>query len=239
MSEVIKLSQTIVGHAGGEFGKIFFPELTPLHGMCVEPFPQLVGRGNVFQPCVQRGRFFRQTPRPEPIYKDTRAVLERWFVVDAFEPDRHARCILTLNDIRCRQCDFLQVSRSWKVGLRGKYGHFTFVLAAVLIALTLLFACDAEPRKTDAELGLNAQQARGRRVYDARCAECHYAYSKRDLRGPSLHGLFQKKYMTSGIPANDERVIDIIEMGRAKMPGFANKLTVNQIADLVSYLHTL
>ncbi len=134
---------------------------------------------------------------------------------------------------------FLQVSRSRKVGLRGKHGNFTFILAAVLIALTLLFACDAEPRKTDAELGLNPQQAQGRRVYDARCAECHYAYSKRDLRGPSLHGLFQKKYMTSGIPANDERVIDIIEMGRAKMPGFANKLTVNQIADLVSYLHTL
>ncbi len=102
-----------------------------------------------------------------------------------------------------------------------------------------MFACEAEPRKTDAELGLTPQQAGGRRVYDARCAECHYAYSTRDLRGPSLHGLFKKQYMSSGIPANDERVIDIIEMGRAKMPGFQNKLTVNQIADLMAYLHTL
>jgi mono/diheme cytochrome c family protein len=109
----------------------------------------------------------------------------------------------------------------------------------VFVLLAALFGCDAEPRKTDAELGLNAQQARGRRVYGARCAECHYAYSTRNLRGPSLHGLFKKQYMTSGIPANDERVIDIIEMGRAKMPGFQNKLTVDQIADLMSYLHTL
>jgi mono/diheme cytochrome c family protein len=116
-------------------------------------------------------------------------------------------------------------------------GFVPFVL--VLVTLVALFACEAEPRKTDAELGLTPQQARGRRVYDARCAECHYAYSTRDLRGPSLHGLFNKQYMTSGIPTNDERVIDIIEMGRAKMPGFQNKLTVNQIADLMSYLHTL
>ena len=112
-----------------------------------------------------------------------------------------------------------------------------FVSGALVLAT--LMGCEAEPRKTDAELGLNPQQARGRRVYDARCAECHYAYSTRNLRGPSLHGLFKKQYMTSGIPANDERVIDIIEMGRAKMPGFQNKLTVDQIADLMSYLHTL
>ena len=115
----------------------------------------------------------------------------------------------------------------------------SFLLVLILIALTSLAGCEAEPRKSDAELGLTPQQARGRKVYDARCAECHYAYSTRNLRGPSMHGLFQKKYMTSGIPANDERVIDIIEMGRAKMPGFQYKLSVDQVADLVAYLHTL
>jgi mono/diheme cytochrome c family protein len=115
----------------------------------------------------------------------------------------------------------------------------SILVVLILIALTALAGCDAEPRQSDAELGLNAQQVRGRRVYDARCAECHYAYSKRDLRGPSMHRLFKKQFMSSGIPANDERVIDIIELGRAKMPGFQTKLTVDQIADLVAYLHTL
>jgi len=108
-----------------------------------------------------------------------------------------------------------------------------------LTAIAILGSCDAEPRKTDAELGLNPQQAAGRRVYDSRCAECHFAYSKRNLRGPSLNGLFKKQFMSSGIPANDDRVTDIILLGRAKMPGFRNKLTQQQLDDLMAYLHTL
>jgi len=110
---------------------------------------------------------------------------------------------------------------------------------ASLLALLVLVACDAEPRKTDVELGLNPEQAAGRRVYDTRCAECHYAYSKRNLRGPSLNGLFKKQFMTNGIPANDDRVTDIILMGRAKMPAFQNKLTQQQLDSLMAYLHTL
>lgn len=107
-------------------------------------------------------------------------------------------------------------------------------------ALLILFAgCDSEPRKTDAELGLNPQQAIGRRVYDTRCSECHYAYSKRNLRGPSLNGLFKKQFMANGMPANNERVTDIILMGRAKMPAFQQKLTEQQLDDLMAYLHTL
>ncbi len=114
------------------------------------------------------------------------------------------------------------------------------VLAVIIvIALTALAGCESEPRKSDAELGLNPQQVQGRRVYDARCAECHYAYSTRNLRGPSLHGLFQKQFMSSGIPANDDRVTDIILLGRAKMPGFRQKLTQEQLTNLLAYLHTL
>ena len=107
-----------------------------------------------------------------------------------------------------------------------------------LIAI-LLSACDVEPRKTDGELGLNAQQAAGRRVYDARCAECHFAYSKSNLKGPSLNGLFKRQFMRNGMPANDDRVSDIILLGRAKMPAFQNKLTQQQLNDLMAYLHTL
>jgi mono/diheme cytochrome c family protein len=113
------------------------------------------------------------------------------------------------------------------------------MFAVVLAGLFLIAGCDVEPRKTDAELGLNPQQAQGRRVYDARCAECHYAYSKRNLRGPRLNGLFKKQFMTNGMPANDERVGDIILLGRAKMPAFQQKLTQQQFADLMAYLHTL
>ncbi len=125
--------------------------------------------------------------------------------------------------------------------LIGNLGCATLALAAAFILITMLFwlACDAEPRKTDAELGLTPQQASGRRVYDNRCAECHYAYSKRDLRGPSLAGLFKHPYMKNGMPANNDRVSDVILIGRPKMPSFQNKLTQQQFNDLMAYLHTL
>ena len=113
------------------------------------------------------------------------------------------------------------------------------MIAIVVALVTTVLACDSEPRKTDAELGLTPQQALGRRVYDARCAECHYAYSTRNLRAPSLNGLFKKPFMKNGIPANDDRVLDIILLGRAKMPAFQQKLTQQQLDDLMAYLHTL
>jgi mono/diheme cytochrome c family protein len=114
------------------------------------------------------------------------------------------------------------------------------VAVFLVLGIFLLAGCSTnEPRKSDAELGLNAQQVRGRRVYEQRCAECHFAYISRDLRGPTLEGLFKKQYMPSGTPANDDRVRDVIQMGQAKMPAFGRVLTDQQVNDLIAYLHTL
>ena len=114
------------------------------------------------------------------------------------------------------------------------------VLAVVvLVAASLSLACDVEPHKTDAELGLNEQQAHGRRVFEQRCQECHFAYISRNLHGPSLQGLFKKQAMSSGIPVNDERVHEVIVLGRSKMPAFGRVLTEQQVEDLLAYLHTL
>ena len=114
--------------------------------------------------------------------------------------------------------------------------HALWIVPAIMF---LFFGCQAERRKSDAELGLNSTQASGRRVYDQRCAMCHEAYSSRDLRGPSLQGLFKKKEMPSGTPANDDRVREVIELGRAKMPGFGRVLTPHELDVLLEYLHTL
>jgi mono/diheme cytochrome c family protein len=43
----------------------------------------------------------------------------------------------------------------------------------------------------------------------------------------------------SGLPANDERVTDIIKYGRAKMEGFNQVMTDQQVQNLLAYLHTL
>ncbi len=112
---------------------------------------------------------------------------------------------------------------------------FLLALAPVLV----FSACENEVRKSDAELGLNPQQASGRRVFDSYCARCHRAYSSRDLQGPSLQGMFRKPYLSSGLPANDDRAGDIIRYGRSKMPGYGQVLDQQQLADLLAYLHTL
>jgi len=106
--------------------------------------------------------------------------------------------------------------------------------------VSLLLGCEADRRKSDADLGLNPQQAAGRHLYDRHCDRCHEPYSSRGKNGPSLQGIFKKQYMhISGLPANDERVAEIIKLGRAKMPGFSQVLTEDQMGDLLAYLHTL
>ena len=105
--------------------------------------------------------------------------------------------------------------------------------------LCLLTGCDVQRRKSDAELGLNPQQAAGRRVFDYYCGRCHEAYSSKDLQGPSLENMFKKQYLPSGLPANDDRVTEVVQYGKAHMPSFGNVLTPQQIKDLMVYLHTL
>jgi mono/diheme cytochrome c family protein len=114
------------------------------------------------------------------------------------------------------------------------------VISAAGLLLFTLTGCEVERRKSDAELGLNPQQAAGRRVYDAYCDRCHAPYSSKNRQGPSLKGMFKKQYLEeSGLPANDDRVTDIIQLGRDKMPGFGQVLDQRQIDDLLAYLHTL
>ena len=121
------------------------------------------------------------------------------------------------------------------LGQQMKLLTITFLLA---MAGTLA-GCD-ERRRSDAELGLNPQQIAGRRIFDNYCDRCHDAYSLRGKQGPGLKGLFQRQYLSlSSLPATDERVGEITRYGRAKMPGFSQALTDQQIADLLAYLHSL
>jgi mono/diheme cytochrome c family protein len=111
----------------------------------------------------------------------------------------------------------------------------------VLVALVFsLIGCQAERRKSDAELGLNPQQAAGRRIYDQYCDRCHEPYSSRGKKGPSLKGVFKSQYLAkSGLPAKDDQVGDMIRYGRTMMPGYADVLSPQQIQDLLAYLRTL
>lgn len=115
-----------------------------------------------------------------------------------------------------------------------------FCAALILLALAITSACDVERRKSDAELGLTSQQSAGRKIYDAHCDRCHEPYSTKGKKGPGLKGVFQHKYLSfSGLPANDERVTDIIRLGRNEMPAYSQTLNSQDVQDLLAYLHTL
>jgi mono/diheme cytochrome c family protein len=111
---------------------------------------------------------------------------------------------------------------------------------AALLFLSLLPGCEVERRKSDAELGLNPEQAAGRKLFDNYCDRCHRAYSSKGKKGPGLKGVFQHPYLSlSGLPANDERVTDIIRNGRTDMPAYGQVLSAQDIQALLDYLHTL
>jgi mono/diheme cytochrome c family protein len=113
-----------------------------------------------------------------------------------------------------------------------------FVVAA--IALVLSSGCEIERRKSDAELGLNPQQSHGRKIYDNYCDRCHRPYSTKGKKGPGLKGMFAHQYLPhTGLPANDDRVGDIIMHGRPDMPGYSQVLSFQDLQDLLAYLHTL
>jgi mono/diheme cytochrome c family protein len=135
------------------------------------------------------------------------------------------------------------MNRLWRRVRVGRFDRRKAILPRLCFCVAgvlLTASCNVQRRKSDAELGLNPQQAAGRRVYDNYCDRCHEPYSTRGKKGPGLKGMFKEQYLSkSGLPANDEQVGDIIRYGRSDMPGFGQVLSPQQVQDLLAYLHTL
>jgi mono/diheme cytochrome c family protein len=133
---------------------------------------------------------------------------------------------------------------------------FTFTLA-VLLTLALA-ACDyggtnpgghtqaeiarAEkqgppppPKPASQEVSADTGNYNGQQLYAQYCGVCH----NEGKSAPSLVGVFERRDLPSGAPANDARVKDTIKMGRAMMPAFGNVLNDGQVNAIISYLHTM
>jgi mono/diheme cytochrome c family protein len=117
----------------------------------------------------------------------------------------------------------------------------SILLLIVAAVLPGFFAGCGKDRSTmtDAELGLNAQQSSGRRVYNLYCISCHPAYSTSGNKGPGLKGLYGRPYLPSGLTATDDHVIQSIIQGRGMMPRFGPQLNQQEIQDMIAYMHTL
>lgn len=85
---------------------------------------------------------------------------------------------------------------------------------------------------------LNAEQTRGYLVFQTNCAQCHYERLNAAKNGPSLEGIFQKSYLPSGAPANDERVTATVQHGHGLMPP-QPYVDADSLRALLAYLHTV
>src|SRR5947209_19604866 len=102
--------------------------------------------------------------------------------------------------------------------LRSRHNSHLRLIASIFLMMVftgLLSGCGREPAKmTDAELGLNEQQSRGRRVYNIYGLNCHPAYSSSGNKGPGLKKRLKKQYRRSGLTVPAERVIERMLQGR-------------------------
>lgn len=74
---------------------------------------------------------------------------------------------------------------------------------------------------------------RGEELYFVKCWFCHNQWAK---TGPTLKGLYQRRTMLSGPPANDETVAEKTRAGGPMMPAYRWALTDADMADLLAYI---
>jgi mono/diheme cytochrome c family protein len=121
-----------------------------------------------------------------------------------------------------------------------------FGIAALAVAAAMsgaVLAQDPEakaPAKKSAGGGAAAAAARGKEVFDKKCAVCHYPDSDAKKIGPGLKGLSKRGTFTvNNNKVTDETLKTWIENGDTLMPPFKDALDQAQIKDVVAYVKTL
>ncbi len=84
-----------------------------------------------------------------------------------------------------------------------------------------------------------AEIEQGKKLFNTRCAICHYSASPAKKIGPGLGGLAKHGTYADGKPVDDASLREWIEKGGKNMPGLKGALNAEQIRVLVVYLKTL
>jgi mono/diheme cytochrome c family protein len=89
--------------------------------------------------------------------------------------------------------------------------------------------------------GANAAAvARGKAVFQQKCALCHFDTSDQKKIGPGLKGLSKRgTFSVNGNKITDESLKTWIENGDQLMPPFKDVLEASQIKDVIAYVKTL
>ena len=112
------------------------------------------------------------------------------------------------------------------------------LLAVAAAVLLVTNGCRSTPPPKPLEL-LSEQEQAGHAAFAANCGTCHYDRQTGSLHGPSLRGVYKKRYLPSGAPANDDRIRLTILYGRGNMPALGSYVDSDQIDTILAYLRTL
>ena len=115
----------------------------------------------------------------------------------------------------------------------GKVTNALLLVCLGLASAALL--CAQAPGKASAA----ADVAKGKKVFAAQCAVCHYAGSRAKKIGPGLKDLSRRGRYADGKPLDDASLRQWVEKGGKDMPGFKSLLNAEQVRDLVAYMKTL
>jgi cytochrome c len=128
------------------------------------------------------------------------------------------------------------------MGERVKSNHIFLGIAALGLC-GFAFAQEQPAKKSGSSGGAKnsaAAVARGKEVFDKKCAVCHYADSDAKKIGPGLKGISKRGTFTvNNNKVTDESLKTWIENGDTLMPPFKEALEAPQIKDVVVYVKTL
>ena len=113
-----------------------------------------------------------------------------------------------------------------------------------ILAITTAVVAQDPPAKTETKKsGTHAaagSAARGKEVFQKKCAMCHFAESDQKKIGPGLKGISKRgTFSVNGNKVTAESLKSWIEHGDSQMPGMKDTLDPAQIRDVVAYVKTL
>ena len=123
-----------------------------------------------------------------------------------------------------------------------KRNYLILGIASLAVAGALL--AQDPPAKTtpkkNASHGAAGSVARGKEVFEKKCAMCHFADSDAKKIGPGLKGISKRGTFTvNGNKVTTDSLTTWIENGDSQMPGMKDTLEPQQIKDVVAYVKTL